>query len=144
MPTMDMQTQLSAPPGVVYDFLADPSNETAWNPDVKAIRSVGERAWEGDYKGMGTMRIELVEAERPTRLLFRTTGSRMDMLFEFRFAPARDGQATDLVAHGDATPKGAMKLMTPLMGAMFRRTMAKRPGQMADALATDAARRRGA
>jgi hypothetical protein len=121
--------------------MADPENETDWNPDVIEIRPLtGDRPlgpgsqWEGRYRGMGTMRVRLDEYERPERLVFTTSGDRIDMRFVFAFSGHGVGP-THIVADADMTPKGPMRLIGPLFGPMMRRTMSKRPEQIAAGVA---------
>jgi Polyketide cyclase / dehydrase and lipid transport len=139
MAKLGMSSRVEAPPEELFDLLADPGHETLWNPDVVEVHrldagpiGVGSR-WQGRYKGIGTMDITLREYERPHRLAFAVSGSRMDMSFAFALAPA--DTATNLVSDADIRPKGAMRLMSPLVGPMMRRTFAKRPAQMAEGVA---------
>jgi uncharacterized protein YndB with AHSA1/START domain len=144
MAKLELDTHVAAATEELFDLLADPSNEVDWNPDTLEVHRVGDGSvepgsqWRGRYKGMGTMDIALEEYDRPQRLVFRTTGDRMAMRFAFDFRPA--GTETDLHVDADIEPKGAMRLMGPLMGPMMRRTFAKRPQQMEAGVA----KRRGA
>lgn len=119
--------------------MADPETENEWNPDAVEVRRIGEgpiapgAEWQGRYKGMGSMRIRLVDYQRPERLGFSITGSRMDMDWTFNFAP--DATATQLRATSELRPKGPMRLMAPLFGPMMRRTFARRPAQLAAGVA---------
>jgi hypothetical protein len=131
----------------VFDFLADCENERAWNPDLKDIRRITSgplgagTEWDGTYRGMGTMRIRLDDYTPNRRLAFTTTGSRMAMSFVFTFTG--DDRHTQAAIDADVTPKGAMRLVAPLLGPMMRRTFARRPTQMREGLATFRAQRAG-
>jgi uncharacterized protein YndB with AHSA1/START domain len=136
---LDLELDLDEPREAAFDLMADCSNEAQWNPDVLEVTRVDDRPlavgaeWDARYKGMGTMRIRLDEYERPARLTFTTTGDKMDMRWTFDYsspAPSR----THVDAHAVIEPKGAMKLMSPLMGPMMRRTFSKRPAQLAAGL----------
>ena len=122
-------------PEAVFDLMADVGNEPLWNPDALDVKRVGDgplapgAEWDGRYKGMGTMRVRLDEYERPTRLKFTTTGNKMDMQWTFDYS-SQGGSKTHVDAHAEIQPKGAMRLMGPLMGPMIRRTFAKRPAQL--------------
>ena len=70
-------------------------------------------------------------------LVFSIAGSRMDMRWSFAFV-ARDTK-THLTATAELRPKGVIRLMSPLLGPMMRRTFARRPAQIAAGVA---ARRR--
>ena len=81
----------------------------------------------------GVLDGKLRQHERPHRLAFSINGNRTDMHWTFTFAP--DGTATRLAAEAELQPKGAMRLMTPLLGPMMRRTFSKRPAQLAAGVA---------
>jgi hypothetical protein len=75
---------------------------------------------------MGTMRVRLEEYERPSRLTFVTTGSKMDMRWTFDYSSPTVTK-THVDAHTDIQPKGPMRLMGPLVGTMIKRTFSNRP-----------------
>jgi uncharacterized protein YndB with AHSA1/START domain len=144
MPTrLEISEQVDAPIDDLFDLMADPETEVDWNPDAIEVRRVDQGAigpgaeWQGRYKGMGSMQIKIDEYQRPSRVAFSITGSRMDMRWTFSFAP--EGAATRLTAEAELAPKGPMRLMSPLLGPMMRRTFAKRPAQLGAGVA---ARRR--
>jgi Polyketide cyclase / dehydrase and lipid transport len=124
--------------------MADVGNEPLWNPDALEVKRVDDgpiapgAEWDGRYKGMGTMRVRLDEYERPRRLKLTTTGDKMDMQWTFDYS-SPDGSKTHVEAHAQIQPKGAMRLMGPLMGPMIRRTFAKRPAQLETGLKRPAA-----
>jgi uncharacterized protein YndB with AHSA1/START domain len=146
---LDMHMKIDARPEEVFDLMADVGNERDWNPDVKCVRRLdtGPLAcgaeWDGDYRGMGTMRIRLDEYERPRRLVFTTTGSRMRMRFGFDLTPARDNATTEVHVRADIVARGLMTLAGPLLGPIMRRTMAKRPAQINAGVREVRARREG-
>lgn len=132
---LDMRADVDAPPEELFDLMADPENETSWNPDVLEVRRLGDgplapgAEWEGRYKGLGWMRIRLDEYERPRRLVFSTTGDRMDMRWAFTFSPRNAG--AQIAAEAQAVAKGALRVISPLLGPMLRRTFSRRPAQLA-------------
>jgi Polyketide cyclase / dehydrase and lipid transport len=132
---LDLAIDLDEPPEAVFDLMADVGNEPLWNPDALDVKRVDDgplapgAEWEGRYKGMGTMRVRLDEYERPRRITFTTTGDRMDMRWAFDYSPAGES-STHVDAHAEIQPKGAMRLMGPLIGPMIRRTFSKRPAQL--------------
>jgi uncharacterized protein YndB with AHSA1/START domain len=134
-----MAMTLAEPPDEVFDLMADPENELSWNPDVIEVRRLdrgplGRGAhWHARYRGMGAMRIRLEEHERPGRLVFATTGDRIDMRFAFSFSAT--GAGTNVSADAQVSPKGATRILSPLLGPMMRRTFARRPAQLAAGLA---------
>jgi uncharacterized protein YndB with AHSA1/START domain len=136
---LEFNPRVDAPVDELFDLMADPEKEVDWNPDAIDIRRVDDgplgpgARWRGRYKGMGTMDIRLDEYERPARLVFSITGNRMDMRWTFTFAP--EDRATQLSAKAELQSTGAMRLMSPLLGPMMRRTFAKRPAQLAAGVA---------
>lgn len=77
MITVEKEVLVERPADEVFDFLADVRNEERWNPNVLRIESEADGpltvggTFEGIYRRGGRMRFELVEAVRPTRLVFR-------------------------------------------------------------------------
>jgi uncharacterized protein YndB with AHSA1/START domain len=134
-----MTITVDAPPEELFDLMADPATEEDWNPDALEVQrlddgSIGPGAeWQGRYRGIGPMRIRLDDYERPTRLGFSIVGDRLDMRWTFEFAAA--GSGTEVAAHAEMNPKGAMRLLSPVFGPMMRRTFSRRPGQLAAGVA---------
>jgi uncharacterized protein YndB with AHSA1/START domain len=137
--SLDIETEVDAPLGELFDLMADPETEEQWNPDALEVRRVDQgpvapgAEWRGRYKGMGTMEITLREYERPSRLVFAITGNRMDMDWAFTFALMQTG--TRLTAAAELRPRGALRLLSPLFGPMMRRTFSRRPAQLAAGVA---------
>lgn len=133
--------QIAGPVDEVFDFMADVANETRWNPDVKTVRrldsgplAVGSE-WEGTYRGMGAMRVRLDEYERPHRLVFSTTGVRMNLRVAFDYAAGAGGDTTAVTVAAGVEPQGIMRVLSPVVGPMMRSTFAKRPAQLSAGLA---------
>jgi hypothetical protein len=53
----------------------------------------------------------------------------MDMQWTFEYSSAGEAK-THVDAHAEIQPRGAMRLMGPLMGPMIKRTFSKRPAQL--------------
>jgi len=123
--------RIDAPVDDLFDLMADPATEESWNPNALEVRRIGQgpvgpgAEWQGRYNGMGSMRITLDGCERPTRLVFSISGSRMDMRWVFAFTP--DGTGTRLVAEAELRPRGAMRLRSPLLVSLMRRTLRPAP-----------------
>ena len=112
-------------PEDVFDFLADLRNEIHWNPRVVSIELVtpGEvgsgSTFHGVYRGLGSLDTVLQECHRPSRLTFRSDGPRAHLEGEFALAPS--GSGTDVALDADFQPRGAMRLLAPLMAPVLRR-----------------------
>jgi carbon monoxide dehydrogenase subunit G len=119
MITVEKEVQVDRLAEEVFDFLADVRNEERWNPNVIRIESesdgplsVGGR-FEGVYRRGGRMRFELVEAVRPSRLVFQGGGRQMTLVATLELE--RAGSATCVRMNGQMEPRGPMKLLAPLM-----------------------------
>jgi hypothetical protein len=122
----------------VFDFLADIRNEAAWNPRVVRIDKtsagpVGPGAtFEGEYRGLGSLRTELTGYERPRRLSFRSEGPRMRLRGTFVLVPTVRG--TDIRLDAELAPRGFSALVAPLMGPVIRRQNAAAAARLKRAL----------
>jgi hypothetical protein len=88
--------------------------------------------FEGQYRGLGALRTELVVYERPTRLGFRSTGPRMRLSGTFSLAPAAAG--TDVALEADLAPQGLFRLVAPLMRPLIERQNADAARRLKQAL----------
>jgi carbon monoxide dehydrogenase subunit G len=118
-------TTIARPIVEVFDFLADARNEPTWLPGARSVEKTSEgpvglgTTFVGHYARAGRVDLELIEFERPTRLTFRARSS----IVEFDDAvelTERDG-VTQLDARMSADPRGAMRLVAPVMARTMRR-----------------------
>jgi uncharacterized protein YndB with AHSA1/START domain len=130
------EVTFDGPAGEVWDFLADPRNEEAWNPDVKWVKQVGDgpigvgSVFEGEWKGSGRMEMRITGFDRDRRLAFTGGNKRMTMTFAFDFADGSTDTSTTLATTGSIEPHGFAKVMMGLMAPMIRKQFAGRPEQM--------------
>lgn len=116
------------PVDVVFDYVADQTNEPAYNPAM--VRA--EKDTDGPV-GTGTrfrsavrsagrvveMVIETTAYDRPTLLASTTTMEQMDIDYTLTFERVDEG--TRMRWSGDVRPKGALRLLGPLVGWMGAR-----------------------
>ena len=74
--------------------------------------------FEGEYARAGTVTLELVEFERPSRVTFRATSRIVN--FDDAVTLTQEGSGTRLRATMEAQPRGVMKVMGPMMGRTMR------------------------
>ena len=122
---------IHCPAETAFDLMADARNESTWNSQVSRSELLsGEPVGSGSrflVVNRGQEYTGTISAyERPTRLVFEVTGKPMDITGSFTFGADGDGTALD--AEFDFRPKGAMKLLFPLMTPMVRRDL---PRQLA-------------
>ena len=126
------------PADEVFDFLADLRNESLWNPRVRQLTlttpgPIGAGSvFSGSYQGLGTLLTTLTEYERPTRVGFRSEGSRADLAGNFTLHA--QGDAVSVVLDADVRPKGLLSLLAPLLAATFRRQNRAAAGRLKAAL----------
>ena len=128
MITVGKKVLVERPADEVFDFLADVRNEERWNPNVLRIESEADGpltvggTFEGIYRRGGRMRFELVEAVRPSRLVFRGGGRQTTPVGTLELEQA--GLATRVRMKGGMEPRGLMKLLAPLMRKPIERQYA--------------------
>jgi len=119
---------IARPPEAVFDFVADERNEPRFNSQM--LRA--EQITPGPI-GLGTrfraetasrgrplaMVIEFTTFERPRRLASSTRMSGMDVQGTLTFDPVPEG--TRMRWQWELTPRGLVKLVTPLVARMGRR-----------------------
>ncbi len=122
----------------VFDFLADLRNEPLWHPDAEAVELESDgpigpgTTFRVRYRRLGDVDLEVVEYERPWRLVFRATGA-TKAVYETRLE-ARDG-GTHLVTVADAQPRGLGRLLLPLLRRRIQKDFQRRGQLLARGLA---------
>jgi len=118
MPRVERAATIAVSPEVAFDFVADPDNALRWmhnfsrfEPEDQSRRGVGARVTAtGLVMGMPiTTTLEIVELDRPRRLVSRTTG-RLKSLSAWEFAPVASGTLVGFVGDYDL-PTGLMRLI---------------------------------
>jgi hypothetical protein len=147
MTRIDGEIVIGRPVDVVFDYVADQSNEPRYNPRMvraekitpgpvgkgtrfrSAVASIGRTA---------EMLIEVTGHDRPARLVSATTMRQADISYTLTFEPAASG--TRMRWSGQVRPKGAIKLLGPLIAwtgrhqeqRMWPRAHGSGPGIIAD------------
>jgi Polyketide cyclase / dehydrase and lipid transport len=127
MARIDGEIVIGRPVDVVFDYVADQSNEPQYNPQM--VRA--EKITTGPV-GVGTkfrsavasrgrtaeMLIEITGYDRLHRLSSTTTMQQADISYTLTFEPAASG--TRMRWSGQVRPKGALKLLGPLIAWIGR------------------------
>ena len=122
MAMIEGEILIDRPVDVVFDYVADQSNEPRYNPQM--VRA--EKITPGPV-GKGTrfrsavasrgrtaeMLIECTGYDRPTLLASTTTMAQADISYTLTFEPA--GAGTRMRWAGQVRPKGAFRLLGPLI-----------------------------
>jgi len=124
--------QLACPPERVFDTLADLRNETQWNSRVSAAELRSEEPVELGSRfeivnGGTPYKVTITTYERPSRLVLDATGN-PDLTIAYSFVPAGDG--TQLDSDYDFRPRGALKVLLPLLAPVIRRDVPKQQASL--------------
>jgi len=132
------QYDFSRPIGETFDYFADFRHENEWNPvahDVQMLTEppIGKSSrFRGNYDRIGTMQIEIMEYDRPRHLLVHVRSNWFEFTSMFDFGVR--GDVTELVSAIDPKPKGALRLLTPLLTGMLKAQLKKNWGLVKRAL----------
>jgi polyketide cyclase/dehydrase/lipid transport protein len=127
MARIDGEIVIGRPVDVVFDYVADQSNEPQYNPQmVRADKITAGPVGAGTRfrsavasRGRAAeMLIEITGYDRPHRLTSATTMRQAAISYTLTFEPA--GSGTRMRWSGQVRPKGAVKLLGPLIAWMGR------------------------
>jgi hypothetical protein len=111
----------------VFDYIADAGRQREWNALVRSMEresegplGVGTR-WRGNIARVGRVEVELIEYDRPRRVVHVAHPWMADALHVWEVHEQAAG--CRLVQHGDMQPKGAGWLLAPLMPVIVRRQL---------------------
>lgn len=119
---------INRPVEEVFDFVADERNEPSYNPRMVRAEQVSSgpigaaTQFQTVLKTMGrtmSMTVEFTRFERPWLLASRTTSSMMETEGALTFESVAAG--TRMRWSWEVRPRGAIRLMTPLVGLLGRR-----------------------
>ena len=119
------ELEIARPLEDVFDYVADPRNETRWHPGVRSIEKTSAgpigvgTVFRGEYKGSGVMDFSLVEYDRPRHVRFKGGNRKVsiDATIDFHEHDGHTHGAFDL----ELRPRGAFTLVLPLLGPVIRR-----------------------
>jgi hypothetical protein len=112
----------------VFDFVADERNEPRYNPRMVRAEQVSSGAigaatrFQTELKTIGRtmpMMVEFTRFERRRLLASKTTSSMMETEGALTFEPVAAG--TRMRWSWDVRPRGALKLVAPVVGLLGRR-----------------------
>jgi uncharacterized protein YndB with AHSA1/START domain len=112
----------------VFDVVADERNEPRYNPRMHRVEKIAEgpigvgTRYRAETASMGravSMVIEVTEYERARRLASTTHMSSMDIWYTLTFEPVLEG--TQMRWSAELTPRGILRVMSPLVAFMGRR-----------------------
>jgi carbon monoxide dehydrogenase subunit G len=125
MLTTSGSTVIGVPIEAVFDTIADVRNEPRWLPGASNVQlTSGEpvgagSTFIGHYARAGTVHLRIAHYERPVHLTL--AGEAKTLNFTDDIELSDDGGATSLTATMTTVPKGAFRLMAPLMARIIDR-----------------------
>ena len=119
--------RIAYPREQVFDMLADVRNETQWNRRVSSaeLRSAEPITLGSRFTivtGGTAYDVTITTYDRPARLVFEASGN-PDLTVAYTFTPTGDG--TELECDFDFRPRGALKVLFPLLAPVIRRDVPK-------------------
>jgi len=120
-------TRINCPPEKVFDTLADLRNDTQWNSRVSRAEllspeSIGQGSRFAIVNGGTPYDVTITTYDRPSRLVLEASG-KPDLTIAC--ALTRRGEDTELESDFDFRPRGALKVLFPLLGPVIRRDVPK-------------------
>lgn len=143
MTRLHERIETALPMEQAFDYIADFANSQTWDPGVvSATRhsdgplAVGTRfALDVRMGGrVAPMEYRISELQRPDRVVFVGTGSKVHAVDDIRFERAGSGTVIDYTA--DIRLGGLMRLAQPLLGPVFARIARDAAAGMEHTLAT--------
>ncbi len=128
MARVEGEIVINRPAEDVFDFVADERNEPRYNPRMRGAEQISEgpigsgTRFRAELETMGRtvpMIVEFTTYERPRRLASVTRSSMMETEGALTFDSVPGG--TRMRWSWDVRPRGALRLMTPLVGVIGRR-----------------------
>ena len=111
----------------VFDAVIDGGSFASWNPTIRASRRLDDEPvgngtkFEWDLRGFGKVIQELQEFDRPRQVRIVPHIKTLEGGHRFRFTS--EGEATRIDHELEMRPKGAFRLMAPMMGMIGRKNL---------------------
>ena len=120
-------TRIACPPEQLFDTLADLRNDTQWNSRVSSaeLRSpepIGLGSRFAIVNGGTPYDVTITTYDRLSRLVYEARG-KPDLTIACTFTPT--GDETELESDFDFRPRGALKVLFPLLAPVIRRDVPK-------------------
>jgi hypothetical protein len=128
MARIEGEITISCPGDVVFDYVADQTNEPQYNSSMVRAEKIGDGPIGQGTKFRSAVRsagrtaemlIEFTEYDRPRLLASTTTMKQADVEYVLRFEPVAAG--TRMRWSGQVRPKGAFRMLGPLIILLGRR-----------------------
>ena len=120
-------TRIACPPEEVFDTLADLRNDTKWNSrvssaELRSTEPIGLGSRFAIVNGDTAYDVTVTGYDRPSRLELEASGN-PELTIACTLTPTGDG--TELQSDFDFRPKGALKVLFPLLAPVIRRDVPK-------------------
>lgn len=124
---VDGSIEISASPESVFDYVTDVRREPEWNPQLRDPEKLtpGPAAAGARYRvrfghGVGEAFIATTAFDRPRSWSAISISRRLDVRFRGQLTEVPGG--CQLAVHNELTPRGALRLLSPLLSGVMRRS----------------------
>lgn len=125
MVRVKVEEQIPHPIEAVFDAASDPMKQLEWDAgSLKSVEALGSgplgkgSRYRGEFKQMGVVEYEYSEFDPPRRFEHRAETKMGRSWHRLTFEPETSG--TKVTQEGGIDPKGAWRLLSPMMSMMFR------------------------
>jgi len=121
--------RIERPAEEVWDYFTDVANDPEWNPSAIKARKTSEgplgvgSTFHVVRKMSGPMKLEYTEYSRPLRWGIRGIGRGVSFTYSADLSPSPG--ATELTSHMNLEPKGALKLLTPILRSVTAKQLSQ-------------------
>jgi len=120
--------RIECPATTAFDLMADARNELKWNSGVSQVDLIsGEPIGKGSRFRVtdkrGQHEVEITAYQRPENLSFSLMDKSMDVDIDFTLS--QEGSITVMTGRFNATGKGFMRFLLPILVPFVRRDIAK-------------------
>lgn len=121
--------RIERPAEQVWDYFTDVANDPEWNPSAIKARKTSEgplgvgSTFHVVRKMSGPMKLEYTEYSRPLRWTLRGVGRGMSFTYSADLSPSAG--ATELTSNMNLEPKGALRLLTPILRSVTAKQLSQ-------------------
>lgn len=140
MTRVSFTTHIARPPIEVFDLLSDITRNAEWSPGFAGAKKTTAgpirrgTAFTAVAKGMGTLKIQIEEYQRPVRLGFRAAAPAAQISHYFTLTAQAAG--TRVAQRIDVRPQGPRRIIAPILALMLKRNIRRNTADLTRYLET--------
>ena len=130
MAVINSEVRIERSREAVFDSVSDPRSELEWNPKVRIMEKITD--WEigpgtrfrAKWTKSPVIELEIIRFDRPNGWAYRNGGA-IAVDLDISLEPVDEGRATILRSRFDATARGPMRLVFPILVRSLRKEEAR-------------------